>query len=113
VNCWWPSLMASDWALWMNPRARSVYFSRFIAVSLGSAPRPEATQNRPDDVGLTALGELCVYLGARPRARKGRGRISRMLPRFVQIILSYNYWPQIGPVAAPSKKRRAKAAAET
>ena len=41
VNCWWFSRIASDWALWMKPRARSVYFSRFIIFPSGPGPAPK------------------------------------------------------------------------
>src|SRR5712671_5372479 len=42
-NCWWPSRIASDCADWIKPRARSVYFSIFIAISLSLPLRPEGT----------------------------------------------------------------------
>src|SRR5262249_19397038 len=42
ANCWWPSRSASDWADWTKPRARSVYFSKFIRTSLlACTERPE------------------------------------------------------------------------
>ena len=41
ANCWWPSPRASCCAVWMKPRARSVYFSMFIQLS------PLARRNRP------------------------------------------------------------------
>src|SRR4051812_34294109 len=42
-NCWCPSRTASDCADWMNPRARSVYFSIFmICFPRPAAPAPKA-----------------------------------------------------------------------
>ena len=42
-NCWCPSRVASDCADWMKPRARSVYFSIFIRISLSLPLSPEGT----------------------------------------------------------------------
>jgi hypothetical protein len=41
-NCWWPSRTASDCADWIKPRARSVYFSIFIAYFPQPAAQPGA-----------------------------------------------------------------------
>src|SRR4030088_169535 len=83
-NCWWPSRIASDCADWMKTRARSVYFSIFIAMSLSLPLRPERDQqkripvlrprsnfkkrmiwspNRPHFGGSCARHEYSIFIG--------------------------------------------------
>ena len=59
MNCWCPSRSASDWADWMKPRARSVYFSRFISDLLDRRTGPEAVARRIK-IGLAPCGSRYV-----------------------------------------------------
>ena len=61
ANCWWPRPRAICCALWMNPRARSVYFSIFKATLL--LPR------RPARMGTGSVARSVGVRNARHAAR--------------------------------------------
>src|SRR5262249_33181858 len=56
ANCWCPSRNASDCADCTNPRARSVYFSKFIGTSLLGLFRTPARRDRDIVHGDTPAG---------------------------------------------------------
>ena len=81
-NCWWPSRMASDWADWMKPRARSVYFSIFIR-SFPQPAAPPLRHGRRIFIGFPLI-VLTLLNRQRPRRRRSRrleANVGRGLPK--------------------------------
>src|SRR4029077_1633766 len=86
ANCWCPSRKASDWADCTKPRARSVYFSRFIPHSLGLS-RPPRRRNRNIVIGFSppdSKGTRRLRYGSHHGSVKGvtpvfHGRLARSL----------------------------------